>query len=124
MKRRPLQFGPPVLLLAAVIAVGLTGVQPAPVTAALWDPRPLPGAQQVEFRRTVSRCMTTLAELTGFNGDLRDGQRAQPGMWASTYSQSQPPILILTLDPLASIGLPHPLARLSRHVLNLPPPLL
>lgn len=116
------------LLLAAVMAVGLTGVQPAPVTTVLWTPRPVPGAipgvQQVEFRRTVSRCMTTLAELTGFDGDLRDGQRIQPGLWSGSYSQDRDPLLILTLDRIEVITLPQPRAHLSRHVLNLPPPLV
>lgn len=110
------------LLLAAVLTVGLTGMPPAPVTAALWT-EPRPATQQVEFRRTVSRCMTTLAELTGLDGELRDGQRAQPTLWTGIHSGAPAPILILTADPFDGLGLPHPVARLGRHVLNLPPPL-
>ena len=68
--------------------------------------------------------MTNLAELTGFGREPRDSQRVQPGMWGSTHSDGQTPTLILTLDRIESVTLPKPMAHLSRHVLNLPPPLL
>jgi len=114
------------LLLAAVLAVALSaGAQSAPATSALWTPGlpRLPGVQQVEQRRTVSRCMTNLAELTGFNGEARDSKWVQPGMWGSTHAAPRPLTLVLTLDPIRADGLPRPTAHLSQHVLNLPPPL-